>query len=81
VAADDSAQAIGQRLRERRLALGLSQREQAARDVTYAYISRIEAGARRPSVRALRQLGPSSTSAPTGLRPAAPTTPRSWPGW
>jgi tetratricopeptide (TPR) repeat protein len=40
-----------------RLDRGLSQRELASPGVSYAYISRIEAGARRPSVKALRQLG------------------------
>lgn len=56
--AQRSTAAIGRRLRERRLELGLSQRDLAAPGVSYAYISRIEAGARRPSVRALRQLAP-----------------------
>lgn len=36
--------------------LGLSQSEIATEGVSYAYISRIEAGHRRPSVRALRKL-------------------------
>jgi transcriptional regulator with XRE-family HTH domain len=54
---DDSARAIGRRLRERRVELGLSQRALAVPGV-YAYISRLEAGTRRPSVRALRQLAP-----------------------
>jgi transcriptional regulator with XRE-family HTH domain len=49
---------IGDRIRQRRLALGLSQRELASEGVTYAYISRLEANARRPSIRALRQLAP-----------------------
>ena len=35
----------------------MSQRELASPGVSYAYISRIEAGARRPSVKALRMLG------------------------
>jgi tetratricopeptide (TPR) repeat protein len=35
---------------------GLSQRELAAPGVSYAYISRIEAGTRQPSVKALRRL-------------------------
>jgi tetratricopeptide (TPR) repeat protein len=39
-----------------RLERGLSQRELASPGVSYAYISRIEADARRPSVKALRQL-------------------------
>jgi transcriptional regulator with XRE-family HTH domain len=46
------------RLRRLRLERQLSQRELASRGVSYAYISRIEAGARRPSVKALRQLAP-----------------------
>src|SRR5438445_8430618 len=47
---------VGDRIRERRLALGLSQRELACEGVTYAYISRLEAGTRQPSVKALRKL-------------------------
>jgi transcriptional regulator with XRE-family HTH domain len=49
-------ESIGDRLRRLRLERGLSQRELASHGVSYAYISRIEAGARRPSVKALRQL-------------------------
>jgi transcriptional regulator with XRE-family HTH domain len=47
---------IGHRLRRLRLERGLSQRELSAPGVSYAYISRIEAGSRRPSVKALREL-------------------------
>src|ERR1700751_1050366 len=47
---------IGQRLKRWRLEGGLSQRELAAPGVSYAYISRIEAGTRQPSVKALRRL-------------------------
>src|SRR5947209_3501298 len=47
---------IGQRLKRLRLERGLSQRELAAPGVSYAYISRIEAGTRQPSVKALRRL-------------------------
>jgi tetratricopeptide (TPR) repeat protein len=50
------AETIGERLRRLRAERGLSQRELSAPGVSYAYISRIEAGARRPSVKALRQL-------------------------
>lgn len=50
------AEPIGQRLRRLRHERGLSQRELAGPGVSYAYISRIEAGARRPSVKALRML-------------------------
>lgn len=47
---------IGERLRRLRLERGLSQRELSGPGVSYAYISRIEAGERRPSVKALRIL-------------------------
>jgi transcriptional regulator with XRE-family HTH domain len=47
---------VGERLRRLRLERGLSQRDLSAPGVSYAYISRIEAGARRPSVKALRML-------------------------
>src|SRR5438128_7394605 len=47
---------VGQRLRRLRLERGFSQRDLSAPGVSYAYISRIEAGARRPSVKALRML-------------------------
>jgi transcriptional regulator with XRE-family HTH domain len=47
---------VGQRLRRLRLERGLSQRDLSSPGVSYAYISRIEAGARRPSVKALRML-------------------------
>lgn len=49
-------EAIGKRLRRLRLARGLSQREMAEPGITFPYISRIEAGTRNPSVKALRQL-------------------------
>lgn len=49
---------VGERLRRLRLDSGLSQRELAAPGVSYAYISRIEANTRRPSVKALRLLAP-----------------------
>ncbi len=48
--------AVGERLRSRRLQLGLSQRAISGSGISYAYISRIEAGARQPSVKALRML-------------------------
>jgi transcriptional regulator with XRE-family HTH domain len=49
-------ESIGERLRRLRLERGLSQRELSDPGISYAYISRIEAGARRPSVKALRML-------------------------
>src|SRR5213592_858013 len=53
-----AGETIGQRLKRLRLERGLSQRELAAPGVSYAYISRIEAGTRQPSVKALRKLAP-----------------------
>jgi transcriptional regulator with XRE-family HTH domain len=50
------SESVGERLRRLRVERGLSQRELSAPGVSYAYISRIEAGARRPSVKALRML-------------------------
>lgn len=47
---------VGKRLRRLRLEQNLSQRELSDPGVSYAYISRIEAGARRPSIKALRML-------------------------
>jgi transcriptional regulator with XRE-family HTH domain len=44
---------VGDRIRKRRTELGLSQRDIAEPGVTYAYISRIEAGTRSPSLTAL----------------------------
>ena len=49
-------ESVGERLRRLRTELGLSQRDLSSPGVSYAYISRIEAGARRPSVKALRKL-------------------------
>src|SRR4051794_41936074 len=51
-----AGETIGERLKRLRLERGLSQRELAAPGVSYAYISRIEAGTRQPSVKALRRL-------------------------
>jgi transcriptional regulator with XRE-family HTH domain len=51
-----STEPIGARLKRLRLQRGLSQRDLSSPGVSYAYISRIEAGARTPSVKALRKL-------------------------
>ncbi len=53
----DSASAVGRRLREARERAGLSQRQLAFAGCTSAYISRIEAGDRIPSLQTLRELG------------------------
>ena len=47
------SKAVGKRIRERRLELGLSQRAIAGKGTSYAYISRIESGNRSPSIEAL----------------------------
>jgi transcriptional regulator with XRE-family HTH domain len=47
---------IGARLKRLRLARGLSQRDLSSPGISYAYISRIEAGMRTPSVKALRRI-------------------------
>lgn len=47
---------IGARLKRLRSERGFSQRDLSSPGVSYAYISRIEAGARTPSVKALRKL-------------------------
>jgi transcriptional regulator with XRE-family HTH domain len=47
---------IGARLKRLRLERGLSQRDLSSPGISYAYISRIESGARTPSVKALRRI-------------------------
>jgi transcriptional regulator with XRE-family HTH domain len=49
-------QTLGERLRQRRLELGLSQRDLSEPGISYAYISRLESDARTPSMKALRKL-------------------------
>jgi tetratricopeptide (TPR) repeat protein len=53
---DDPA-AVGRRLREARQTAGLTQRELSFEGCTSAYVSRIEAGARVPSLQILREFG------------------------
>lgn len=63
---------VGQRIRERRLKHNLTQRHIQAPGVSYAYISRIENGTRRPSLEALivlaRALGTTGLQLLTGSR-------------
>ena len=49
---------VGDRIRERRAALGLSMRDVASRGVSASYVSRIETGDRQPSAKALAALAP-----------------------
>ena len=62
-------ESIGQRLRRLRLEKGLSQRELAGPGVSYAYVSRIEGGQRRPSLRAIRVLARKLGRSVRRLRP------------
>jgi transcriptional regulator with XRE-family HTH domain len=55
---------VGERIRRLREERGLSQRELAEPGVSYAYLSRLEAGQRVPSERALRK-----TAAKLGVTP------------
>ncbi|HEX6700882.1 MAG TPA: helix-turn-helix domain-containing protein [Gaiellaceae bacterium] len=50
----EAAETLGQRVRRIRRERGLSQRDVAEPGISYAYLSRIEAGQRLPSVKALR---------------------------
>jgi tetratricopeptide (TPR) repeat protein len=53
----DHPVAVGQRLRKAREAAGLTQRELSFEGCTAAYVSRIEAGARVPSLQILHEFG------------------------
>ena len=69
----EQMKAIGKRLRATREAKGLSQRQLSTEGVSPAYISRIEAGDRHPSLNALRlmadRLGVSVEYLETGEEP------------
>jgi tetratricopeptide (TPR) repeat protein len=56
VSEGSTTEGVGARLKQLRLQKGFSQRDLSSPGVSYAYISRIEAGARTPSVKALRKL-------------------------
>src|SRR5881409_1687454 len=56
VSGDNPMEGVGARLKRLPVERGLSQRDLSSPGVSYAYISRIEAGARTPSVKALRKL-------------------------
>lgn len=49
---------VGDRIQQRRVERGLTQRELADDGATAAYISAVERGIRHPSMKALRKLGP-----------------------
>lgn len=70
------AETIGQRLRRLRIEHGLSQRELSDPGVSYAYISRIEAGSRQPSVKAIRRLASKLGVSPEYLETGVDLGPR-----
>lgn len=73
---EEGTETIGARVRRLRTALGMSQRALSGPGISYAYVSRIEAGHRNPSVKAIRllarKLGVTADYLETGERiPAA----------
>jgi transcriptional regulator with XRE-family HTH domain len=66
---------IGERLKRLRQERGLSQRALSGPGVSYAYISRIEAEARNPSLKAIRTLARKLGVAPEYLERGAPLNP------
>jgi ribosome-binding protein aMBF1 (putative translation factor) len=58
---------VGGRIHRLRLEAGLSQRDLAEPGISYAYISRIEAGQREPSAKALRKLAAKLSTTPLYL--------------
>ncbi len=58
---------LGRRLRDARVAAGLTQGDAGGEGLSTAYVSRIEAGARRPSARALQALAERVGAAPSDL--------------
>ena len=54
--AAEPRETVGQRVKRLRLEQGFSQRDLAEPGVSFAYVSRIEAGTRQPSLMALRTL-------------------------
>jgi tetratricopeptide (TPR) repeat protein len=66
---------IGRRLRRLREERGLSQRDLASPGVSYAFISRIEAGQRRPSLRSIRVLARKLRVSPDYLETGQPIAP------
>lgn len=56
IPADTSRLTVGERIRLLRTRRSLSQRDLSCPGVTYAYISRIEADERKPSVTAIRKI-------------------------
>ena len=72
----EPAETLGQRLRRLRKEKGLSQQAISGPGLTTAHISRIEAGLRRPSVRAIRALAKQLDVSPEYLETGRPLGPR-----
>lgn len=68
------AAAVGQRIRQARLARGLSQRTLAFDGCSPAYLSHIEKGKRRPSLQLLRELARRLDVSPDYLETGAETS-------
>ena len=64
---DIDAELLGRRLRAARVAAGLTQTDAGGPELSTAYVSRIEAGARRPSARALQTLAVRVGTTPADL--------------
>jgi len=73
---ESNGETIGERLRRLRLERGLSQRQISSRGVSNAYISRIEAGTRVPSVKAIRELAKKLGVTPDLLERGVDANPR-----
>jgi tetratricopeptide (TPR) repeat protein len=73
--ADIDPHLLGRRLRAARVAAGLTQAEAGGEELSTAYVSRIEAGARRPSARALQSLARQVGLPPADLLRAAEDDP------
>ena len=63
---------VGDRIRARRLELGLAQRALAGPGVSYSYIALIEANERTPSTKTLRKLAPKLDVSPYWLEAGKP---------
>jgi tetratricopeptide (TPR) repeat protein len=72
----EPAETLGQRLRRLRKEKGLSQQAISGPGLTTAHISRIEAGLRRPSVRAIRALAKQLDVSPEYVETGRPLGPR-----
>jgi transcriptional regulator with XRE-family HTH domain len=71
----NTPKAVGERIKRLREERRFSQRELSEPGITYAYISRIEAGARRPSEKALRMLASKLGVTPLELETGNPNAP------